>query len=187
MRHEAPEVRDTASRLGLNGTKAQVFKTLHAGHMGKVSLARVWAGDLADGSEFDQGRVSGVYQILGQKFDKTDAAHEGDVVALGRLDGLSTGDSLGGDGPDWPQPLKPLYSMAIEMDGNADEVKLTSAMQKLCEEDPSLRLEHDLTTGELVLWGQGEMHLRIAGGGGPHRRRPCRWSRRAGQAPAGAL
>lgn len=162
LRHETPDVRATAGRLGLNGTKAQVFKTLHAGHMGKVSLARVWSGKLGDGEEFDQGRVSGVYQVQGQKFDKTKTAHEGDVVALGRLDAAATGEALGGDGLDWPEPLAPLYSMAIELNGHADEVKLTSAIQKLCEEDPSLRLEHEQSTGELVLWGQGEMHLRIA-------------------------
>lgn len=166
LRHETPEVTDTLERLGVpkaeNGTAAQVFKTLHAGHMGKVSLARVWSGALKDGQEYPQGRISGLYQVMGQKFDKVSSAMAGDVVALGRLDGANTGDMLGSEGGSWPEPLVPLYSMAIEMNGHADEVKLTGAVHKLCEEDPSLQLEHDQVTGELVLWGQGEMHLRIA-------------------------
>lgn len=166
LRHETPEVTDTLERLAVpkaaNGTAAQVFKTLHAGHMGKVSLARVWSGALKDGQEYPQGRISGLYQVMGQKFDKVSSAVAGDVVALGRLDGAHTGDTLGSDGASWPDPLSPLYSMAIEMNGHADEVKLTGAVHKLCEEDPSLNLEHDQVTGELVLWGQGEMHLRIA-------------------------
>ncbi len=162
LRHESPSVEDTAERLSTSGAVAQVFKTLHAGHMGKLSLVRVWSGEVKDGSEFSQGRVSGLYQIQGQKYDKLAKAGAGDVVALGRLEGAQTGNALGDGVPDWPEPLSPLYSVAIEMGGKADEVKLTSIINKLCEEDPSLQLEHDQVTGELILWGQGEMHLRIA-------------------------
>ncbi|OEJ69136.1 elongation factor G [Magnetovibrio blakemorei] len=165
LRHETPEASATAQRLGLGEADALVFKTLHAGHMGKVSIARVWSDNLKDGQDFPQGRISGLYQILGQKFDKVASVATGDVVALGRLEGAHTGDVLSKDtGPDqlsWPEPLRPLYSLAIEMNGQADEVRLTGAVQKLCEEDPSLILEHDPVSGELVLWGQGEMHLRI--------------------------
>ncbi|MBL4613313.1 MAG: elongation factor G [Magnetovibrio sp.] len=162
LRHESPEPSVTAKRLGINGATAQVFKTLHAGHMGKLSLARVWAGGLKDGQEFAQGRISGLFQVQGQKFNKVRSAAVGEVVALGRLENANTGDAMGGDGVNWPEALSPLYSMAIEMNGNADEVRLTGAIHKLCEEDPSLTLEHEQGTGELVLWGQGEMHLRIA-------------------------
>lgn len=162
LRHESPDVAVTAERLGVDGATAQVFKTMHAGHMGKVSLSRIWSGDIKDGQEFPQGRVSGLFHVQGQKFDKISSAGTGEVVALGRLDKVSTGDALGGKGADWPETLSPLYSMAIEMGSHGDEVKLTSAIQKLCEEDPSLQLEHEQGTGELVLWGQGEMHLRIA-------------------------
>lgn len=164
LRHESPGVEETAERLSVGDAAAQVFKTVHAGHMGKLSLARVWSGTVKDGQEFDQGRVSGLFQVNGAKFDKNGTAEAGDIVALGRLDKANTGDALGGQGTEWPEPLSPLYSMAIEMNGSghADEVKLTAAVQKLCEEDPSLKLEHDQITGELLLWGQGEMHLRIA-------------------------
>lgn len=165
LRHETPDASATAERLGLGQADALVFKTLHAGHMGKVSIARVWSDSLKDGQDFPQGRISGLYQILGQKFDKVASVTAGDVVALGRLEGAHTGDVLSKntdqDQLAWPEPLRPLYSLAIEMNGQADEVRLTGAVQKLCEEDPSLTLEHDPVSGELVLWGQGEMHLRI--------------------------
>ncbi|MEG3619402.1 elongation factor G [Magnetovibrio sp. PR-2] len=162
LRHESPDVSETVERLGVGGSTARVFKTLHAGHMGKISIARIWSGEIKDGQDFAQGRVSGLYHVQGQKFDKVKKGQAGEVVALGRLDKAKTGDSLGTGGSDWPEPLTPLYSVAIDMGAGADEVKLTAAIHKLCDEDPSLTLEHDQVTGELVLWGQGEMHLRIA-------------------------
>jgi len=162
LRHESPDVASTVERLGVDDAVAQVFKTVHAGHMGKLSLARVWSGGLKDGQDLSEDRVSGLFQVQGQKFDKLSVASVGDVVALGRLDNVHTGDALAGTGAVWPEALAPLYSVAIEMNGHADEVKLTGAIHKLCEEDPSLKLEHEQGTGELVLWGQGEMHLRIA-------------------------
>jgi len=170
LRHECPDFPTTAKRLNLpaitDSPGAHVFKTLHGGHMGKLSLVRVWSGPLQDGHTLDVGRISGLYKIMGQKFAKIPRAVAGDVVALGRLDSAATGAALGclsAPGPSpWPAPLTPLYSMAIEMKAHADEVKLTGAVHKLCEEDPSLNLRHDPITGELVLWGQGEIHLRIA-------------------------
>ncbi|MBF0249757.1 MAG: elongation factor G [Alphaproteobacteria bacterium] len=162
LRHECPEVSLTAQRLGVKDAAAQVFKTLHAGHQGKLSIARVWQGEVKDGQTFDQGRVSGLFKVQGQSFEKSKTAQAGDVVALARLENVGTGDALGGTGTEWPEPLKGLYSMSVQMQGHADDVKLSQALQKLCDEDPSLVVEHQDSTGELVLWGQGEMHLRIA-------------------------
>ena len=163
LRHESPDVTATAARRGVSSATAQVFKTLHAEHMGKLSLARVWSGALKDGQDFKKGRVSGLFHVQGAKFEKLSNAQAGSVVALGRLDGVASGDVLGGasDQP-WPQPLAPLYGQSITMNGRADEVKLMTALGKLTEEDVSLHAAQDPDTGELVLWGQGEMHLRIA-------------------------
>ncbi len=166
LRHEVPDVTHTAKRVGVKagaGLLAQAFKTLHAGHAGKLSIARVWSGTLKDGEELAQGRVSGVFSLLGQNHDKVARAEAGEVVALGRLDDVQTGDVLGsGTGAVWPASLPALYSMAIEIEGHADDVKLSAALAKLADEDPSLRIEHDQMGNQLVLWGQGEMHLRIA-------------------------
>lgn len=166
LRHESPDVAVTQARRDIKGKAgqscAQVFKTQYADHMGKLSLARVWAGQLKDGDEFAQGRVSGLYHVQGAKMVKVPSAAAGTVVALGRMDAARAGDVLGGKGGAWPTPLAPLYGQAVAMDGRADEVKLSSALTKLCEEDVSLSVEHDPVSGEVVLWGQGEMHLRIA-------------------------
>ena len=168
LRHEAPGAAQTAERLGIEGTGplARVFKTVHAGHAGKLSLARLFADGLAEGGHIGGTRPSGLFRLMGQKHDKMQTASAGDVVALGRLDDVETGDLLTADGKIdsglWPQSLTPLYALAITAESHADEVKLSQALHKVLEEDPSLTSLHDEQTGEFVLHGQGEMHLKIA-------------------------
>lgn len=172
LRHETPDVARTAARLDLvppegAGVVAQVFKTYLAPHAGKLSFARVWHGTLADGMTLGGERVSGVYHMMGHEQRKLPQAGAGDVVALGRLDRIATGDVLTDKGPPsrsplWPAVLPPVFALAIHAENRNDEVKLTGAIQKLTEEDPALRLEQSTDTGELVLWGQGDIHLQIA-------------------------
>jgi elongation factor G len=168
LRHEAPEQAHTAARLGLDSgtTTAQIFKTLYAGHAGKLSFARIFSGSVKDGEDMGGERVSGVYGILGQKQNKQTVAEAGEVVALGRLDNAMTGVSMTENDSKiadfWPESLTPLFSMAIHAENRSDEVKLSSVLSKLVEEDPSLAVEQSQESGELLLWGQGEMHLLIA-------------------------
>ncbi|HEC91264.1 MAG TPA: elongation factor G, partial [Alphaproteobacteria bacterium] len=170
LRHEAPEAAETAERLFLEidsgETTVQVFKTLHAGHTGKLSLARVWSGLVTDGQVFGGKKISGLNRVFGQKLDKIKKAAAGEVVALGRMNGVATGDLLSACGgissAPWPEPLKPLFSLAIHAENRSDEVKLSGALAKIIDEDPSISTESSPDTGELLLWGQGEMHLLIA-------------------------
>jgi elongation factor G len=168
LRHEAPEPSQTAERLGFAAEEpcARVFKTLHASHTGKLSFVRVFAGDITDGVTLNGERVSGVNRVLGQKLEKQAKAGIGEVAALGRLDKAQTGSVLSPSGnvsgDDWPEPLKPLFALAVHARERSDEVKLTSALTRLVDEDPSLSFGHDPDTGELLLWGQGEMQLSIA-------------------------
>ncbi len=168
LRHEAPEPQQTAERLGILADEpcARIFKTLHAAHTGKLSLARVFAGEITDGMTLNGERVSGVSRMLGQKLEKLAKAGAGDVVALGRLDGAQTGAVLSPSGKavgdDWPAPLKPMFAQCVHARERADEVKLTAALARLVDEDPSLSYGHDPDTGEFLLWGQGEMQLAIA-------------------------
>ena len=169
LRHEAPEPSVTAKRWGLETSGealAQVFRTLHGSQTGKLSLARVWSGEISDGMTVSGSRISGLFTLFGQKQDKLAKAVVGAVVALGRMDAVATGDALSpsgnAKGSDWPQPLPPLFSLAIHAENRADEVKLTGALAKLAEEDSSLSFQQNQDTNELLLWGQGEMHLQIA-------------------------
>ncbi len=164
LRHEAPGPAETAARLGIDteGDKALVFKSLHASQTGKLGLARVLSGAVADGTSFDGARISGLYTMMGAKQTKVAKAETGDVVGLGRMDDVATGVLLGGsDDIDWPATLVPLYSMAVHAEDRADEVKLSGALQKLAEEDASLTYGHNEDTGQFLLHGQGEVHLNI--------------------------
>ena len=169
LRHECPEVAATAERLGINGTGgtlAQVFKTVHAGHAGKLSFARVWRGEVKDGMTLNGERVSGLHSALGHKHDKLSQAGAGQVAALGRMEKVATGAALSESGndtaADWPEPRKPLFSLSVHAEHREDEVKLTGALAKLAEEDPSFSYEPNRDTHELLLWGQGEMHLLVS-------------------------
>jgi elongation factor G len=170
LRHECPEASATVDRLGIDadgGPLAQVFKTVHAGHAGKMSFARVWRGEVADSMTLNGQRVGGLHRVVGQKHDKLSKAGTGDIVALGRMDAIATGDTLsetgnGKDaGADWPEARKPLFALAIHAEHRDDEVKLPGALAKLADEDPSLSYGQETDTGEFLLWGQGEMHLLV--------------------------
>ena len=175
LRHEVPDVTVTAKRLGLKangGAVAQVLKTFHTAHGGKLSLARILSGDVADGAIFHGGkgqdsRTAGVFTLLGSTPTKIAKATAGDTVALGRLDNIATAETIATAKGSTAQLVEVaraagVYGLSIAVSDRKDEVKLTSAIAKLVEEDPSLSLEHNLDTHEMVLWGQGEMHLRVA-------------------------
>ena len=73
---------------------AQIFKTVHAGHTGKLSYARIWRGTIKDGATLGGTRLGGIYRMPGGELAKIAEAVEGDLVALGRLDGVPTGATV---------------------------------------------------------------------------------------------
>src|SRR3984957_10462568 len=90
LRHDTPMAGETAARKGIDSDGpplAQVFKTVHAGHTGKLSYARIWRGTIKDGVTLGGTRLGGIYRMPGGELAKIGEAVEGDVVALGRLDG----------------------------------------------------------------------------------------------------
>ena len=177
LRHEVPGVSATAARLGIEETGAaaptvaQVIKTFHTTHGGKLSLARVLSGTITDGAtlygnEGTASRVSGLFELMGQVPKKIAQAKAGDCVAFGRMEAVVTGETLGTEKEAATQILDiqvppTVYGLAVEACEKKDEVKLSAAVGKIIEEDPSIGLDHNADTHEMVLWGQGEMHLRV--------------------------
>ncbi len=169
---EAPDPNITAERRGFNPTPdgdviAQVLKTYYTPQGGRLSLVRVWQGTLTDGMTLNGVRISGIYRLMGQNQIPVQKATVGEIVAIGRLEGIPTGATItNSDKPvaDLPQAdkLEPVYALAITPENRKDEVKLSNALNKLLEEDPSLYWEQHGDTREVILWGQGEIHLRVA-------------------------
>src|SRR6185437_1408625 len=162
-------------RLGASSPRdalAYVLKTVHLQHGGKLSLTRVLAGHLEDGatllsSSGESGRVSGILAVSGAHDTKRGAAEVGDTVALGKLDAVKTGDTVtsGKAAPSslvQVEPTAGVLSISVAASDRKDDVKLGQALLRLNEEDPSLTMVQNQRTHDIVLWGQGEMHLRVA-------------------------
>ena len=172
LRHDAPEVAAAAGRAGLNqDSMIRILKTLHGGHGGKLSVVRVLRGSLKDGAVLHgsggrEARIGGIFALCGDRQIKRHAAEAGDTVALARLESFATGEILstvkGGGGRAGIEALSPVYRLAVRALDRKDEVKLTGAIARLCEEDPSLQFEQNAETQEMILAGQGEIHLKVA-------------------------
>ncbi len=171
LRHDAPGPDKTAERLGVphgNGFAASIVKTLYQAHSGKLSIARVWRGTVKDNSVLGEDRLSGIHRMLGGEFEPRQAAEAGELAGFSRLESANTGQILTDAGPQergemlWPDPLKPVYALAVEPKNRQDEVKLTTSIAKLTNEDPSISMQQDSDSHQLLLWGQGEIHLKLA-------------------------
>jgi elongation factor G len=167
---EAPEPEIMAERR-LKAQKgdspiAQVLKTYYTPQGGKLSLVRVWRGKLTDGIVLNGVRAGGLYRLMGQQQQQINEACAGEVVAVSRLESIKTGDTLFCEQLRTALPkaeqLEPVYALAITPEKRNDEVKLSSAITKLLEEDCSLAWEQHGDTHEVILWGQGEIHLQVA-------------------------
>ncbi|TIQ21681.1 MAG: elongation factor G [Mesorhizobium sp.] len=174
IRHDAPDVEATRKRLGApdgTTTVVHVMKTIHTAHGGKLSISRILSGQLADASELflsngATAKVSGIYRMLGKDQTKLTSAPAGDTVALGKMDEVTTGQTLssikGGIKPLITlMPPQPVFAFALRPKERKDEVKMSAAIHRLAEEDPSLSVRHNQDSAETVLSGHGEMHLRV--------------------------
>ncbi|HLO78096.1 MAG TPA: elongation factor G [Magnetospirillum sp.] len=167
LRHEVPAPEAAAARAGLDSAgpaSAKVFKTVHASHTGKLSYVRIFAGEFADNQTLGVGRISGLYAPAPNGPAKIAKAGAGQIVAFGKLDTVATGATIGAEAV-MAEPafqLEPLFGLALSAEKKGDDVKLTGALTKLVEEDSSYRLEQNAEFSELVLWGQGEIHLQVA-------------------------
>ena len=166
---EAPEPETTMERRlkTISDTPlAQVLKTFYTPQGGKLSLVRVWQGTLTDGIVLNGVRAGGLYRLMGQQQQQINQPVAGEIVAISRLEGIKTGETISTNShlKELPkaEKLEPVFALAITPEKRNDEVKLSAALSKLLEEDCSLAWEQHGDTHEVILWGQGEIHLQVA-------------------------
>jgi len=150
---------------------AQVFKTISDPFTGKITIMRVYAGTFKADSTFynlskqvDE-RVGSIFLLQGKNPENVPQVFAGDIVAVAKLKETQTGDSLGVKGksvifPEFVFPISSI-SFAIEPKSRDDENKISNAMQRIQEEDPTVRSERDAQTKELVISGNGQMHVEL--------------------------
>src|SRR5690606_29929816 len=110
-------------------------------------------------------RIGTLFTVQGEKNVKTAEAREGDLVAIAKLDGVEAGQWIGDAKELPPSPIDPdeaaNYSVAIATKEHKDDVRLSTALNKLCEEDPALSWEQDEALHETRLTGVGDEHIRV--------------------------
>ena len=170
LRHEVPGAEVAAERAGIDPSAgdpvAQILKTYHTPNFGKLSLARVWRGPIKEGVSLNGARASGLFHMQGMQTKKVSEVQAGEIVALGRLEEARTGGVLtaGKEAIPAPKPnlLPPVFAQSISPVKREDEVKLSGALARVVDEDPSLLVEHSQDTNEMIIRGQGDIHLRVA-------------------------
>ncbi len=168
LRHEAPGPVSTAGRLGVDEPAIIAFKVYHGGSVGRLALARAIGGGVQENSEFkssrgEQGRLGAMFQVQGERMTKVSEAGNGDIVALAKVDSVKAGDWLGaGKLPPEVEVSLPSCNcaLAIQPADRKDDVKLSGALARILEEDPSLTLEQDEASHEMRLRGVNDEHLR---------------------------
>jgi elongation factor G len=150
---------------------ALVFKTMTDPYVGRVSFFRVYSGAVrGDGAihnatkKVDE-RVGGVFTMRGKTQEVVSEIPAGDIGAIAKLNHTNTGDTLADKSSPvvFPtiEPPEPLLPKAIAPKTKGDEDKLMIGLQKLIEEDPSLKLERNDETHQTILWGMGDAHLDV--------------------------
>ena len=150
---------------------ALVFKTIADPFAGKLSLFRVYSGTISSDShcynktQETRERIGQIYGILGKNQKPLESVSAGDFGAVAKLKATTTGDTLCDEkGAIKYPPLKfpePVISFAIAPKTRGDEEKLSNALARVMEEDPTLRTKRDPQTKELILSGMGQVHIEV--------------------------
>ncbi|RZV49274.1 MAG: elongation factor G, partial [Sphingomonadaceae bacterium] len=168
LRHDAPGPEVTARRLGVDAPAIYAAKTYHGSPIGRLTIARVLGGRFDEGSEVvtDTGkelRLGSMLKLQGGGQEKIETALNGALIGIAKADELKAGHWAGGDTLP-PQPdieKRPKNAaLAIEPVNRKDDVRLSSALAKVIEEDAGLAIAQE--EGELILKGNSEEHLMIA-------------------------
>ena len=168
LRHETPDPKATADRLGVSNPALYVFKVSNGGSVGRLALARALGGTIAEGSDLqsrsgEAARLGALFKVQGERTQKVTEAKAGDIIGIAKVDNVKAGEWLGKGA--LPPDLEVEFparncTLAIEPTDRKDDVKLSGALQKLLEEDGSLVLEHDEAIHEMRLRGVNDEHLK---------------------------
>ena len=152
---------------------ARIIKTSIHPQSGKISIARILSGSVkADATltnvskDGEKVRLGGLYRLQGKKQEPIAEAGPGSIAAFGRLESVSTGDTLTSAGHKVLLPrvpaADPVFAVAIKPKERIDEAKISQMLARIVDEDPALRLERAEVTHELLLLGRGEQHVSTA-------------------------
>lgn len=171
LRHDVPTAPLAAERLGIEGAAAQVFKISHGSTVGRLALARIFGASLAEGSELLDSngksvRTGTLFVLQGTTTTKIPRAGPGDIVGIAKIDTVRAGDRLGMAGRA-PAPTAAAVApvthstLAIAVKDHKDEVRLSTALNRLAEEDSGLQWGFEEATRETLLHGTNEEHLAV--------------------------
>jgi len=165
---DAPVTRETHADAPFAGL---VFKVVTDDYVGKLVMVRVYSGTLRSGDQVSNSRtgksmrVSRLLRVLSDRLEPLEVLRAGDIGALVGVKDAKTGDSLFAE----EQPIQlesmdfpvPVIGYAIEAKSAKEAGKLSEALSKLLDEDPTLKLEVDTQSGQTILRGMGELHLEV--------------------------
>ena len=162
-------VQVTADDAG--ATRVFVWKTVADPFAGRISLFRVITGvvrndtTLTNLTRGSQERIAHLLALQGKTQSQVNELHAGDLGAIAKLKEAQTGDTLSDKATDLSLPpitfAAPLMSYALEPKSRGDEEKISTALHRLQEEDPTIRTDRDPRTHEQLISGQGQMHLEV--------------------------
>ncbi|HPM82635.1 MAG TPA: elongation factor G [Candidatus Anammoximicrobium sp.] len=146
---------------------AQVFKTRIDPFVQKLNFIRIFSGTLRKDQNVASStarkglRMSQLLRVQADDTSPVEEAGPGDIIAVAKTEELHTGSSIGDYRlPDIKFPT-PMVGLAVSPKSRGDETKLSGALTKIAEEDPTIRIDRDMQTKELVMTGMSELHLTI--------------------------
>ena len=150
---------------------AQVFKTVVDPYVGKISILKVISGKLTSDTEVlnankdEKEKIASLFLLRGKNQIDIKEISAGDIVAVAKLQHTSTGDTLCSinhpvvfSNIDF---VKPQLALSVEPKAKGDEEKISSGLQRLSEEDPSFLFKRNAETKQTLIFGQGELHVKI--------------------------
>ncbi|MEX1208289.1 MAG: elongation factor G [Acidimicrobiia bacterium] len=167
----APPLAEGESLDG-SGVVAYVFKTMSDQYVGRISMFRMFRGeinldaDLQNPNRGVAGRMHNIFTMRGKEHTETKRVEEGEIAAVAKLEATLAGDTLRSPGSRVViEPVRfprPTMSLAVFPRSQHDEEKLSTALQRAVEDDPTLRVDRNAETHQTVLSGLGDAHLEVA-------------------------